>query len=107
MAGPDAGGAGPAGLALIGGQADEAVGVLDDRGVQLLQGDPHHGPPGEHQVGLLPQSPRGLQQDAEGGPDGDPEVAGPGDRAAGDGDRPVGQGPAAEQGVLRTKVKLI
>ena len=41
-----------------------------------------------------------IQQDAEGGPDGDPEVAGPGDRAAGDGDRPVGQGPAAEQGVL-------
>ena len=86
------------GIVLLVGETQQGVGVLHHRGLQVPLHRPGHGTAGEDDRGLLPQAAGRLQQAAQGGPDGNPEIPGPGHRAAAYRHRPVGQGAPLHQG---------
>ena len=83
---------------LLFGQAQQGVGVFHHRGLQIRLDRPGHGPAGEDDGRLLLQAPRRLQQAAQRGPDGHPQVPGPGYGPAAHCDRPVGDGLPLQKG---------
>ena len=80
------------GVVLLIREAQQGIGVLYHWGIQIPLHRPGHGAAGENDHRLLPQAAGRLQQAAQRGADGHPQVPRAGHRAAAYRHRPVGQG---------------